>query len=74
MHTRDMNTNWTHTATLTRTYAIGAKQLGFTVKAGSTVTLWQDPAQQDGDLITIRYGRSTGAVRLSDLRDVQVKA
>jgi len=67
-----MNTNWTHTATLARTYSVGAKQLGLTVKAGETVTLLQDPARQDGDLITFRTGRSQGVARISDLRNVKV--
>lgn len=68
-----MTTNWTHTATLTTATPVGPEQFGKTVPAGETVTLWQDPAQQDGNLITFRFGRYTGAARLSDLRNLEAK-
>ncbi len=62
---------WTHTATLTRTYRVGPEQMNYTAPAGSAVILFQDPANYIGDLITIRYGHSTAAVRLTDLTDVK---
>jgi hypothetical protein len=64
---------WTHTATLVRSYPIGAEQFGHWADAGSTVELWQDPADQEGELITIRRGHDTGAARLVDLVDVERK-
>jgi hypothetical protein len=62
---------WTHTATLAAVYPVGAEQFGNTVPLGSTVTLYKDPAEQEGDLITFRFGSGTGVARLSDLRNVK---
>ena len=66
-------TNWTHTATLTATTPVGPEQFGKKVAAGETVTLWQDPAQQDGDSITFRYGNYTGAARVANLSNIEAK-
>jgi hypothetical protein len=70
----DTKKRWTHTATLRRTTSVGPEQFNAIAPAGVTVQLWQDPALQQGDLISIRYGHYTGAARLTDLTDVQVKS
>lgn len=62
---------WTHTATLANVYSYGAEQFGNTVQIGETVTLFKDPAEQEGELITFRYRSGTGVARLSDLRNVK---
>ena len=61
---------WTHAATLTRPYRYGARQSGKVAASGSRVILVQDPAQQEGDLITFKYGTGTGVARLTDLVDI----
>jgi hypothetical protein len=68
---------WTHTATLTRTYKVGPAQMyqfeDSNARKGTTVELFQDPAQQKGDLITIRVGHHTGVARLSDLTNITAR-
>ena len=71
MNDRRNPNNWTHTATLAVVYPYGAEQFGNTVPVGETVTLWKDPALQEGDLITFRYRSGTGVAHLEDLRNVE---
>jgi len=65
---------WTHTATVLRgTHPVGAVQFGDVVVPGDVVEVYQDPALQSGNLISIRFGHGTGAVPMSDLTDYQAK-
>lgn len=64
---------WTHTATITAAVPVGAEQFGEHTQPGDTVTLWQDPADQEGAYITFRKGNGTGAVHLAYLTNVTPK-
>jgi hypothetical protein len=69
-----MMSKFTHTARIAVATPVGPEQMGRVLPVGTTVEVYQDPAQQNGNLITIREGWDTGVIRVRDLRLVAPKA
>jgi hypothetical protein len=72
-----MTARWTHTAVLTETVKVGPRQFyhwdSSNARPGTTVELYQDPALQDGDCISIMLNGYGGVARLASLTNIQAK-